>query len=170
MYVSIALHCRSSNWIKCTNVENHRCYVSDVLNFTRPSHVINLKVNASNPFGDVTSLPNTSVRLHDVSKYIALLCTAVFFLSVFLSFLKFLDSHFTHSLVVLHIHLHISCIALVLHFHFILGSSHLILLFPTLWHWIAYNVLTCYQETAHYSFTYCLSLCHVSFMADHQAI
>ena len=38
---------------------------------------------------------------------------------------------------------YISSIALVLHLLFILVSSHLIWLLPTLWHWIAYNVLMC---------------------------
>ena len=38
---------------------------------------------------------------------------------------------------------YISSIALVLQFLFILVSSHLIWLLPTLWHWIAYNVLMC---------------------------
>jgi len=37
----------------------------------------------------------------------------------------------------------------LVHFLFILVSSHLILLLPTLWHLIAYNVLMCRQETAH---------------------
>ena len=58
------------------------------------------------------------------------------------------ETHFYHHLQRLLFQVYISCITLVLHFLSILVSSHLILLLPTLWHWIAYNVLMCRSETA----------------------
>jgi len=70
--VSIVLCCSSSDWINCTNVRNHRCSVSRVLDVTHPSHNICVMVNASNPFGDAAS-NETCVNLQDVSKCIALL-------------------------------------------------------------------------------------------------
>jgi len=66
---------RSTDWIPwCQLLDESsnegRCEVSDVLDFTHPTHEICFKVTGKNLFGDVSSLPNeTCDYLHDVSKF-----------------------------------------------------------------------------------------------------
>ena len=72
-HIFIACCCSSSDWVKCTNMQNDACEVLNVLDVTHPYHWICFKVNASNPFDDVTS-NETCVYLHNISKCSVLPC------------------------------------------------------------------------------------------------